>query len=407
MNNQEEAFKKLSKLKCGALFMEMGTGKTKVALDLINYKYKKIEYILWICPFSIKNEIESERLKWHPHIQMDIIGCESIGSSDRTYLDVYNKVISKKTFIIVDESIKIKNSEAKRTSRILELGEHSEYRLILNGTPVSKNVIDLWTQMQFLSPKILQMTELEFKNTFCEYYIKGKQKGLVKAQYNIPYLISLIEPYIFDSKLSLTIEKEYKNLYYEHEDLENYNNIKNGLLSSLRNDYIFDFFAVATELQKTYINNKYKNDRINEIIMSKAKEKFIIYVKYLNSIPENAHRLTGKENLKQRKRVLKDFENGIFTVLYITYGVGSYGLNLQYCNNIIFADHTFDYGQKIQSEFRIFRLGQDKNCSYYNLWCKCGIDNFIKKCLDKKTNLLDEIRQEIAKGDVEEWLKNI
>ena len=32
---QEQAFNKLNRLKCGALFMEMGTGKTKVALDLV------------------------------------------------------------------------------------------------------------------------------------------------------------------------------------------------------------------------------------------------------------------------------------------------------------------------------------------------------------------------------------
>ena len=61
MTNQEKAFEKLSKLKCGALFMEMGTGKTKVALDLINSKLNKIDYVLWICPVSIKNEIEAEK----------------------------------------------------------------------------------------------------------------------------------------------------------------------------------------------------------------------------------------------------------------------------------------------------------------------------------------------------------
>lgn len=34
LKNQQLAFDKLSRLKVGALFMEMGTGKTKVALDL-------------------------------------------------------------------------------------------------------------------------------------------------------------------------------------------------------------------------------------------------------------------------------------------------------------------------------------------------------------------------------------
>ena len=39
MNNQLIAYDKFKKLKVGALFMEMGTGKTKVAIDLIIYIY--------------------------------------------------------------------------------------------------------------------------------------------------------------------------------------------------------------------------------------------------------------------------------------------------------------------------------------------------------------------------------
>ena len=58
MNSQQAAFEKLSRLKVGALFMEMGTGKTKVALDLIASKRHRIDYVLWICPCSLKGEIK-------------------------------------------------------------------------------------------------------------------------------------------------------------------------------------------------------------------------------------------------------------------------------------------------------------------------------------------------------------
>jgi SNF2 family DNA or RNA helicase len=212
---QKEAINKLSKLKVGALFMEMGTGKTKTALDIIDLKSNKVDYILWICPCSLKGEIAAERDKWYPDLQLDIIGCESIGSSDRIYLETLEKIENKKAFIVVDESLKIKNMRAKRTQRILELGKHSEYRLILNGTPVSKNILDLWTQMQFLSPKILDMSFYEFKDTYCEYYTKGKMKGRIRSQVNIPHLISLIEPYIFECKLNISTRKCYRGKVYD------------------------------------------------------------------------------------------------------------------------------------------------------------------------------------------------
>lgn len=159
-NIQQAAVEKLSRLKVGALFMEMGTGKTKVALDLIASKAHKVDYILWICPCSLKGEIEAERKKWHPELTLDVVGCESIGSSDRIYLEVLKKAEESKTFIVVDESLKIKNRHAKRTQRIIKLGENAEYKLILNGTPISKSYCDLWAQMEFLSPKILKIARI-------------------------------------------------------------------------------------------------------------------------------------------------------------------------------------------------------------------------------------------------------
>lgn len=404
MNNQEKAFKKLSKLKCGALFMDMGTGKTKVALDLINSKLHKIDYILWICPYSLKKEIEAEKNKWYPSLKMHIIGCESIGSSDITYLNILKDIYNKKVFCVVDESLKIKNSQAKRTQRILKIGELSEYRLILNGTPVSKNVMDIYTQMQFLSPKILKMTEKEFKNTFCEYYIRGKLKGLIKRTYNTEYLISLIEPYIFDSKLELNVKSKYKDILYENYFTDEYIAIKEECLNRYLITGNLDFFILSTKLQRCYTKS-YENT-LNKLI-SRIKGQVIVYIKYLENIPQNEPHITGNETLKDRQKTLNAFKSNKFKVLYMTYGTGSFGLNLQYCSNLIFADQTFDYAQKIQAEHRIFRLGQEKNVYYYNLICNCGMEKIIMKSLDKKTNLLEEIKKEINKKGEIEWLKSI
>lgn len=252
LKNQQLAFDKLSRLKVGALFMEMGTGKTKVALDLINSKSNKIDYILWICPFSIKNEIIKERDKWYPAMKIDVVGCETIGSSDRTYLEILKRVTTSKTFIVVDESLKIKNINAKRTRRIIEFGGYAQYKLILNGTPITKNVIDLWAQMEFLSPKILKMSFNQFKNTYCEYYIRGRLKGMVKKQRNIEHLISLIEPYIFDCDLDIEAKKMYYNYFYDV-DIFQYSSLKNELLECITN---IDFFVLTTKLQQFYTTYK-------------------------------------------------------------------------------------------------------------------------------------------------------
>lgn len=394
VKNQQLAFDKLSKLKVGALFLEQGTGKTKVALDLICSKRNKVDFVLWICPYSLKNEIEAERLKWHPELELTVVGCESIGSSGRIYLELLRKVESSKAFIVVDESLKIKNREAKRTQRILELGKHSEYRLILNGTPLSKNVLDLWTQMQFLSPKILNMTFEQFRDTFCEYYIHGNLKGFVKRQYNIDYLISLIQPYIFDAELDLSKQKNYFDYEYNIEDAEGFERLKDSLLKNPT----LDFMSVSQTLQAFYCQSANRQEIINEIIRE-IDDRIIIFVKFLSSIPCGAAAITGDLNMSERAAVIDDFRSGKIRTLYITYGCGAFGLNLQFCKNMIFADHTFDYSQREQAESRIYRMGQEHDVNYYNLWCNVGLERLIRASLDKKSNLLAEVKKTILTKD--------
>lgn len=404
MTDQAKAFDKLSKLKVGALFMEMGTGKTKVALDMIAFKKEKIDYALWICPFSVKKEIEQERTKWHPEISLDIVGCETISQSDTEYLRILNKIKNSKPFIVVDESLKIKNIDAKRTQRILNLGKFAKYKLILNGTPLSKNVLDLYTQMEFLSPKILNMSFSQFKNQYCEYYIRGRLKNRVKKQYNVEHLISLIEPYIFDSKLNLGRNRNYHSIDYAIEDLDGYEDIKHEFVGF---DSDVSFFSLATLLQKHYCTQPSRKQLIEKVADS-IEGQSIVFVKYLDSIPDGeTHKIIGEMRGSERDRIINDFRRGMFRTLYITYGCGAFGLNLQNCRSMVFADHTFDYSQRIQAEARIYRMGQEYDVDYYSLNCDCGLDRLIRGCLDKKVRLLDEVKKEIDKKGTEEWLRTI
>lgn len=403
MNAQQAAFDKLSKLKVGALFMEMGTGKTKVALDLMASKASKVEAFVWICPYSTKQEIEAERLKWHPELPLTIIGVETISQSDRSYLQLLDAVNSKKAFLTVDESLKIKNVSAKRTDRVLRLGQFAKYRLILNGTPLSKNVLDLWPQMEFLSPKILNMSFAEFRNSYCEYYVRGKLKNKVKRQCNIPHLISKIRPYVFDSALDLGLDKERRSVSYCLDDPDEYEAIKWRYIGDGSD---VSFFSLATALQHHYCSSKSKLNAL-ECLLNRIPDQCVVFVKFLDSIPEGAPAITGDMATSERREILKRFEAGQFKVLFMTYGVGAFGLNLQWCHTAVFADHVFDYAQRIQAEARIYRLGQLHPVEYWDLNCEVGLDRLIRASLGKKSDLLTEVKKEIEKGGREQLLKNL
>lgn len=390
--------------------MEMGTGKTKVALDLIASKADRVDYILWICPCSLKNEIEREKQKWHPELTLDVIGCESIGGSDRIYLETLRKTEGKRCFVVVDESLKIKNRTAKRTLRIAKIGENAEYKLILNGTPISKNYCDLWSQMQFLSPKILKMSYNQFFNTYCEYYTRGKPAGKIRRFVNVPHLIDKISPYVFEAKLDIETTKKRETKIY-HTDFLEYEKYKGEIFDEYYNEEKDDlnFYAFSTLLQKFYVEHSDREKIISKLV-KEINDKVIVFVKFLSSIQQGAHRITGEESQKERAETIERFKSGEFNVLYITYGCGAFGLNLQFCKHMIFAEHTWDYAVREQAEARIYRLGQGSEVTYYDLICgEVGLEDLISTCVRKKSRMLDVVKQEIqkCKGGAKEWVKNI
>lgn len=380
LNSQLQAVEKLNKVKCGALFMEAGTGKTRSAMELV--KHTDADYILWFTPFQTKDNLHAEINKWGG-LQCDVVGIESIQNSDRIYIELLHKCESaKNAFIICDESLKIKNAEAKRTNRLLELAKLSAYRLILNGTPLSRNLLDLWSQMQFLSPMILNMSLAEFKNTFCEYvqviyhsdgYARHYTKEFIKKYHNIDYLYSLIEPFIFESKLSLSIGQQYINIDYsltEDEKLQ-HDKLKEKYLDNemllARNNNIF--LEVTQKMQHNYSLSPEKFTIVDKLITDIDKSKVLIYAKYIST----------QQALKSHYKDIR----------IMSLQKHSYGLNLQDYNTIIFWDKTWDYAQREQVEKRIYRTGQYKDCLYYDLTGNVGLEKMINENVERKRNLLD------------------
>lgn len=370
--DQQSAVNKLEKLRVGALFMEPGTGKTLTALKLI--ESSKADWVLFMVPFQTKKNLQNELDKWGFKMPYRIEGVESLSNSDRLYLELMAEVKKhKKTFMVVDESLKIKNRTAKRTQRIMELGSLSYYRLILNGTPISKNILDLWTQMEFLSPKILKMRFSQFENTFIEYkYLPDEKRLIYKDQYNIDYLYSLIEPYVFDAKLNLEISKLNQNVEYSISNTDEYQEIRAEFLFSLSNMRDVEFLAYTQKMQMSYTLDSGKIKCIDKLLKDNP-EPTILFCKYVKT----------QDYLKERYPQCK----------VLTYGKGTFGLNLQAYKNMIFVDKTWDYAQLEQAQRRIYRIGQENDVKFFYLTGDVGLEKMIDKCIRKKTSILDEFKK--------------
>lgn len=399
LDNQQKAIDKLQPLKVGVLFMRPGTGKSRSAMEII--KSANVNYILWLAPFRSVNPkiaesgIVHEVSKWGGFdCEIEFIGIESLSNGNKLYLRLMKKLQSKNAFIVCDESLKIKNGDAKRTKRIIELGKLVTYKLILNGTPISRNLLDIWAQMEFLSPLILKMAFAQFKDTFCKYTTikksRGKQywsKEFITGYANIDYLYSLIRPYVYEADLQLTVGKQHIDLYYDIDEdaKKEYNLIKekyldNEKLQALNNNI---FLELTMKMQHIYCTTDEKFRLLYKIVAVHGAENIIVYTKFVRS----------------RIEIEKKFNH--LTVLSLQ--SDSMSINMQHKFVTVEWDKTWDYALVDQYQHRTYRTGQTKDCIYYYLNGNVPLENLIKANNEKKQDQLQYFKT-ITKEELKEIL---
>jgi len=178
-----------------ALFMEMGTGKSKVVIDnaAMLFDAGNIEGLLIIAPKGVYRnwtkpggEID---IHMPDHIPLKVAtwGKLTVAKKDEINalfsedaasklcifvinIDQVMQVLGRKNegikaikaflnsrnvMTVIDESTTIKNPKAKRTKAAVKLGPLSRYRRVLTGSPVTKSPLDVYTQCEFLNPHLL------------------------------------------------------------------------------------------------------------------------------------------------------------------------------------------------------------------------------------------------------------
>ena len=425
---QKQAVEKLKKVKVGALFMEQGTGKTITDLELIRLRLerKKVNKVIWLCPCSAKSNTKEELRK---HIDLEflsyivICGIETLSNSTQTLF--YLNDITKKynCFFVVDESLLCKNISARRTINIIRLSLNCKYKLILNGTPISKNEADLFSQFYILDWRILGYRGYyEFAANHLEFDLYGNIHNCL----NIDYLVKRIQPYTYqikkDEVLHLPKKRQYI-LYFllKKEQYEHYYEVANHFLMSLnelRPESIYRLLIALQDvtsgyyvteekdhiIRKPFFINPLHNPRIKLLLDILENKKTIIYCKYkdevqqiydvLNAKYQNcAVKCDGSLSSKKREESLAKFAsdrsiNYMITNKYCT----AFGHNLQFCSNVIYYNNDYNYSTKLQSEDRIYRIGQKKETEFINICADYSIDKQIIKSLYKKQNLLDLFR---------------
>lgn len=439
--HQEPPIAKLIHSRVGALFMEQGLGKTRVAIEFACLRQEKIGRVVWFCPVSLKETIRRE-IEFHtdsvPYVFDDrttwrnlpasfwyIIGTESMASSNRVAIAA-RTLIDNRTFVIVDESTYIKGHNARRTRRITALSECARYRMILTGTPITQGVIDLFAQMRFLSPKILGYRSFySFAANHLEY--SDKYKGMIVRALRTDVLAAKMQPYVYqvtkdDAGVDLP-PKLYDRRYFflTEEQGYYYHQAKIEILAQMdQSDYfdayvIFQLFTALQQIVSGFWNRngtriEFPHSRcgtlLNVIQGIAPAEKVIVWFKYHYSIAQARAALAaeygdvsvaefhgGLSEKARNDELLRWRQSGRF--LLATQAAGGHGLTLNEAHYAVFYENEFKYSNRIQAEDRNHRLGQAIRPTYIDLVSDSKIDRRIMKSQAEKGDLLDDFRREV------------
>lgn len=181
----------------GAAFMEQGTGKTPIAVNLMSCIGRKITRdlnrfatVLVICPQNIQQNWVEEILRFATgpakvtlcrgdqlyRTKLLVLSLKDnkgkiftalVMSYDTAVSDINNLRMIHWDLIIADESQFFKSAATKRWEAIEQLIERSSHRIDLTGTPFANNISDLYTQLEFIDHGVSGFSSL---NAFKKFY---------------------------------------------------------------------------------------------------------------------------------------------------------------------------------------------------------------------------------------------
>lgn len=181
-NHQKDIIAKARTEDSWALFLEMGTGKTYTAIQLLRLKYAEAGHILKtlvFCPPVVRNQWKKEFMTSSRLEEKEVHVLEGPGKKrtkyfeDKAFDHVFGPIAKGGVFItnyeslnmdslyqlmqewrpeviIFDESHMLKSHKTKRFKRSRTLADLAKNKYILTGTPILNTAMDVWSQFRIL-----------------------------------------------------------------------------------------------------------------------------------------------------------------------------------------------------------------------------------------------------------------
>ncbi len=388
---------------------EMGLGKTMQSITAIRLLIRAGEFrrVLLVCPKPLVTNWRREFGMWAPEIPLTIIEGDAakrrwqwteadtpvrianyeLLMRDRDVLDE----LAPFDLVMLDEAQRIKNTSSATSEIVRSIRRTRNWAL--TGTPIENTPDDLVGIFEFLSPGYLRpgmgpkrLSEL------VQDYILRRTKDQVLTD---------MPPKLFrDAELDLSPEQRATYEMAENEGVMQLNSLGDEITIQHVFELVLRLKQICNFDPATGTSSKMERLEADLEEVAASGKKAIVFSQWVKCLEILGHQLRrfgplqyhGKVPSKQRDGVLKQFqEDPAKHVILMSYGAGSVGLNLQFCEYVFLFDRWWNPAVEDQAINRAHRIGVKGAVTVTRMLALATIEERINQILQHKRELFDQI----------------
>ncbi|KAM0925852.1 hypothetical protein ACQ4PT_003771 [Festuca glaucescens] len=333
-----------------------------------------------------------------------------------------NFKIRRSVILAVDEAHRLKKVDCNLASVLKRYS--SEFRLLLTGTPLQNNILELFSLLHYIDPD-------EFSDPKADGLFLPIESGLdLTIDEKVARIHEILKPRMLRRmksdvlKDSMPIKKwvevpcaltdSQRDLYINILE-KNYSKLNSAIQSGLElnqraaEDVFLSLVSASGKLQLLHKLLPKLKERGNRVLIFSQMTKMLdILEDFLFSLGYKYARIDGQTSLSARQERIKEYNNvesETFIFLMST-RAGGLGIDLPGADRVIIYDPDFNPFMDLQAQSRAHRIGQTRPVVVYQLITKCSVEEKILQKSKQKLAIENMLMNSTKKPSAEE-LKSV
>ena len=456
-DHQRRAYHIVAQQKSVLLDMWMGTGKTKVVIDVIqNTAPTKNWRTLVVAPRTVIEDVWPGQVEEHC-----VDGCHLVllnkGNARKhkemskeawgldgpvMYLVNYESVWREPfagwvkarswDFIVADESHAIKSPGSKCSRFMGTLRKRTDHRIALTGTPMPHSPLDVYGQARFVDPSVFGTSFARFRS---RYAVMGGYGGHEVIGYPIDERDRYYHPEIAEEwnrgleRLMFSVGEEvldlpesvdvHRRLPLAGEGRKYYDQMERDLIVDIGEGVITAQNALSRLLRLQQITSGYlpvetETGRLRPHRVDDTKERMleelldglgpeepvVVFARFRHDL-DVIHQVStalGRNSveLSGRRHELPLWQEEQVPILAAQIQAGGVGIDLTRARYCVYYSQGFSLGNYQQSRARVHRPGQERSVFYYHLTLRDTIDEIVLRSLKAKQNTIESVLRHLT-----------